>query len=95
MSIKKPSWPSGEDCRLVEIALRFDSQQGPKDFALDKNIIFKKSEALGPPVYIVSTSFCSTYLRTFLFQKTATFKNIPIAQIAYKDILIALGPLEK
>ena len=36
MSIKKPSWPSGEDCRLVEIALKFDSQQDPKDFALDK-----------------------------------------------------------
>jgi hypothetical protein len=36
MSIKKPSWPSDEDCRLVEIALKFDSQQDPKDFALDK-----------------------------------------------------------
>ena len=36
MSIKKHSWPSGEDCLLVEIALKFDSQQDPKDFALDK-----------------------------------------------------------
>ena len=36
MSIKKPAWPSGEDCRLVEIALKFYSQQDPKDFTLDK-----------------------------------------------------------
>ena len=36
VSLKKPSWPSGEDCRLVEIDLKFDSQQNPKDFALDK-----------------------------------------------------------
>jgi hypothetical protein len=36
MSIKKPTWPSGEYCWLVEIALKFNSQQDPKDFALDK-----------------------------------------------------------
>ena len=36
MSIKKLSWPSGKDCWLVEIVLKFDSQQNPKDFAPDK-----------------------------------------------------------
>ena len=36
MSIKKPSWMSDEDCRLVEIALKFDSLHDPKDFTLDK-----------------------------------------------------------
>jgi hypothetical protein len=41
ISIKKPSWPSGEDCRLVEIDLKFDSQQDPKDFALEKENLKK------------------------------------------------------
>jgi hypothetical protein len=43
---KKPTWPSGEDYRLVEIALKFDSQQD-SNFALDKKI-YKKINFLAP-----------------------------------------------
>jgi hypothetical protein len=50
MSIKKPTWPSGEDCRPVEITLKFDSQQDPKDFALDKQI--KKINFLSPYYFL-------------------------------------------
>ena len=41
MSIKKFLWLSGEDCLLVEIALKFDSHQDPNDFALDKENLKK------------------------------------------------------
>uniref|UniRef100_A0A914BVX5 Uncharacterized protein n=1 Tax=Acrobeloides nanus TaxID=290746 RepID=A0A914BVX5_9BILA len=33
---RKTLWPNGEDYWFVEIALKFDSQQDPKDFVLDK-----------------------------------------------------------
>jgi hypothetical protein len=59
MYIKKPSWPSGEDCRLVGITLKFGSQQDLKDFALNKENLkkFKNAFATTEASDSMSTEF--------------------------------------